>query len=141
MPQQQQRCCYCNEPATLLCDFKIGWAIGELVRDRRGPAWNAIDTSKPPYTCDLPVCSEHAKRVGSFHARMSKSVNGRRGFFETIDHCIEHAGQGDAGAPVIPESEAERLRRAVHAIAQRRAMRERGVLPAPRSSADQLDLF
>jgi hypothetical protein len=142
MPQQQQRCVYCNEPATLLCDFILGWGIGELVRDRRGPAWNAIDTTRPPHTCDMPMCLAHAEHRGTMHVRMSRSKNGRRGFFDTFDHCLEHAGQSDTGAPVIPDDEAERLRRAVHALAQRRAMRERGVLPAPpRSSAGQLDLF
>ena len=133
-------CIYCDSPTTLLCDFKLGWAIGELVRERDGSTWHAINGARPPHTCDMPVCSAHAENRGSIHVRLSKSVNGRRGYFETIDHCLEHAGQSDAHAPVIPDDEADRLRRAVHANARRRLMRERGALQPP-SPAAQGELF
>jgi hypothetical protein len=126
MPKQQQRCFYCNEPATLLCDFHLGWAIGQFVHDANGSSWRAIDTSKPPYTCDLPMCRAHAENRGSMHVRFSQSVNGRRGMFDTIDHCLEHAGQSDVGAPRILESEAERLRYVVRENARRRMERQTG---------------
>jgi hypothetical protein len=130
-----QRCFYCSNPATLLCDFKLGWAIGELVRDRSGAPWNAIDGSKPPHTCDMPLCRDHAEYRGWLHIKA-----GRNSHFDSYDYCPEHQGMVDTGAPVIQESEADRLRRAVHADARRRLMRERGALQSP-SSAAQGELF
>jgi hypothetical protein len=140
MPQQQPRCTYCNEPSTLLCDFKLGWAFGERVREKDGTSWLPADTSKPPYTCDVPMCRKHAEQRGGMHVRFSQRVNGRRGFFDTIDHCLEHAGQSDVGAQRILEAEAERLRRVVRERAQRRAL-ESGVRPDPTLPASQGTLF
>lgn len=132
MPKQQPRCCYCNEPATLLCDFTLGRPVFDRGADGK---------PKPFHTCDLPVCRAHAEHRGTMHVRLSQSVNGRRGFFDTTDHCLEHAGQqSPVPAPKIVDGEAERLRRVVRERAERRAL-DSGVLPAPRSSADQLDLF
>ncbi|WP_175787459.1 hypothetical protein [Burkholderia anthina] len=137
---RQQRCTYCSEPATLLCDFKLGWAIGELQRERDGSTWHAIDSARPPHTCDMPMCRAHAENRGGMHVRF-RGAHGRRGFFDSIDHCLEHAGQSDAGTPVITDDEASRLRRAVHALAQRRAMRERGVVPGQPLPPNQGELF
>lgn len=135
-PPKPPKCFYCDEPSTLLCDFKLGWAIGELVRDRSGTPWNAIDASKPPYTCDMPLCRVHAEYRGWLHVKA-----GRNSQFDSYDYCPEHKGLSDADAPVMQESEAESLRRVVVANAQRRRMRERGVLRSAARPHEQGVLF
>jgi hypothetical protein len=128
-------CMYCDSPSTLLCDFKLGWPIGELIRERDGSTWHAINGERPPHACDMPLCREHAENRGWLHIKA-----GRNSRFDSYDYCPEHVGMVDTGAPVIPDDEADRLRRAVHANARRRLMRERGALQSP-TSATQGELF
>jgi hypothetical protein len=134
MPQQQQRCVYCNEPATLLCDFTIGQ-----------PVFSRGDDGKPRpfHTCDLPMCAKHREQRGSMHVRFSTSVNGRRGMFDTIDHCLEHAGQREAiPTPRITDAAAARLRREIQVAAHRRAVDQLGLQPsALPATAEQGELF
>lgn len=127
MTRQQQRCTYCHEPATLLCDFQLGRPMFD-----RGPN----GTPKPWHTCDLPVCRAHGKQVGMLHVKA-----GRKGYFDTFDRCLEHVGVSEAvPTPRIVDGEAERLRRAVRERAQRRAL-ENGVRPDPTLPASQGTLF
>lgn len=124
MPQQQQKCFYCNKPSTLLCDFILGKPFGGY-----GIGGHPVAKIAPMHTCDMPLCRDHAEYRGWIHIKASKG-----GGFDSYDYCLEHRGVQDHGAPVIGDSEAERLRRVVWALAQRRAMRERGVvrgLPPP----------
>lgn len=132
----KQRCFYCSKAATLLCDFKLGWAIGELVRERDGSTWHAINGERPPHTCDMPLCRDHAEYRGWLHVKAGKNSH-----FDSYDYCPEHVGMVDTGAPVIQESEAERLRRVVVANAQRRLMRERGAIRSPAPPREQGKLF
>jgi hypothetical protein len=132
----KQRCFYCDAPATLLCDFHLEW-VGEAVRRSDGSAWHAIHTSKPPYTCDMQLCREQAECRGWLHIK----AKGPAGGFDSYDYCSEHRGMVDTGAPMMEELEAERLRRVVQANAQRRLMRERGVLRSPPPPLGQGDLF
>lgn len=131
MPKAQQRCTYCSEPATLLCDYHLGKPTFSRGQDGQLRPW---------YTCDLPMCRNHAEHRGNLHVRFSQSVNGKHGFFDSIDYCLEHAGQRNVPAPRIVEGEAERLRRVVRERAERRAL-ESGVLPVPLAADDQLALF
>jgi hypothetical protein len=133
----KQRCFYCSAPATLLCDFHLGWAIGALMRGRDGLAWRARDGSTPPYTCDMPLCRDHAECRGWVHFKAAAPIGG----FDSRDYCPEHRGIVDTGAPVMEESEADRLRRVVQANAQRRLMRERGALRSPPPAPEQGSLF
>lgn len=136
MRPPKQRCAYCNQPATLLCDFQFGWPIGGHERARDGSTY-AVRALASPYTCDMPLCPEHAETRGWLHIKASGPLGG----FDSYDYCPEHRGQDDHGAPPMEESEADRLRRAVHALAQRRVMRERGALRSPARPPEQGDLF
>ncbi|WP_082716454.1 hypothetical protein [Burkholderia sp. BDU5] len=114
-------CFYCNQPATLLCDFKLGWPIGGYERGRDGIEF-PVRALAAPYTCDVPLCREHAQYRGWLHVSA-----GRKSYFDSYDYCLEHIDVPDASTTLMPESEADRLRRAVRANAQRRLMRKRGV--------------
>ncbi len=132
MPRQQTKCLYCNELSTLLCDFVLGLPYGGLERGKR------VSKIAPMHTCDIPLCRGCAEYAGWVHFNGSKGYGG----FDSTDYCREHAGQdGGIRAPVLHEDEAAVLRRAVWAIAQRRAMRERGVVRSQTGQPDQGRLF
>jgi hypothetical protein len=135
MRPQQQRCFYCDSPATLLCDFHLGFPFGGYVIGPKGK-YAVTTIEKPIYTCDIPLCREHAEYRGWLHINA-----GRNSRFDSYDYCPEHRGMTDTDAPVMEESEAERLRRVVQAHAQRRIMRERGALKAPPRAPEQATLF
>ena len=132
MKQNLPRCTYCDAPSTLLCDFTLGMP---------DPVYDHVSNLRAPHTCDLPICREHAEHRGNMHIRFSETIKGRRGYFDTIDYCMEHAGAADMHTGSVTDDEAERLRRAVHALAQRRAMRERGVIHGPELGPAQGSLF
>jgi len=135
MRQQQQRCFYCNKPATLLCDFRLGLPFGGYAIDQRGKY--AVSKLDAPCTCDMPICRDHAELRGKIHIKARAPIGG----FDTFDFCPEHHGADDTRPEVISEDEAERLRRAVRALAQRRLMREAGVLRSPAEPPMQAELF
>lgn len=132
----KEHCFYCDAPATLLCDFRLGLPFGERLRDRKGREYDVTTIDKPPHTCDMPLCRDHAEYRGWLHINA-----GRNSRFDSYDYCPEHQGMSDTGAPVMQESEAERLRRVVKANAQRRLMRKRGALRSPPPPPEQLPLF
>jgi len=133
---KKERCFYCSNPATLLCDFRLGLPFGERVRDSKGREYDVTTIDKPPHTCDMPLCRDHAEYRGWLHINA-----GRNSRFDSYDYCPEHKGLSDADAPVMQESEAESLRRVVVANAQRRRMRERGVLRSAARPHEQGVLF
>jgi len=114
-------CFYCDQPATLLCDFQFGWPIGGYARAPDGTEY-AVRALAAPYTCDMPICRDHAELRGSVHIKARKPIGG----FDTYDYCPEHRGLPAGVAEPVTEVEADRLRRAVQALARRRRMRERG---------------
>lgn len=132
----KQRCFYCSSPATLLCDFRLGLPFGERLRDIKGVEYDVTTIDKPPHTCDMPLCRDHAEYRGWLHIKA-----GRNSHFDSYDYCPEHVGMVDTGAPVMQESEAEHLRRVVVANAQRRLMRERGAIRSPAAAPEQGQLF
>ncbi|WP_175845128.1 hypothetical protein [Burkholderia arboris] len=108
-----ERCFYCPEPAALLCDHRFGWPIGGFAVDSRGRY--LVKAAAAPFTCDMPLCRRHAERVGGIHFRV-----GRRGYFDSIDLCPEHAGQSQLAVDPMLAVEAEQLRQAVRDRARRR---------------------
>jgi len=126
---------YCDNPATLLCDFRLGRPFGGYAIDRKGKY--AVPKLDAPYTCDMPMCRVHAELRGKIHIKAKAPIGG----FDTFDFCPEHRGGDDTKPDVIAEEEAERLRRVVHALAQRRLMRETGVLRSPPAPPEQATLF
>ncbi|OXI36783.1 hypothetical protein CFB84_13620 [Burkholderia aenigmatica] len=107
------RCFYCPEPATLLCDHRFGWPIGGFAANSQGRY--LVKAAAAPFTCDMPLCSQHAGRIGGVHFR-----TGRRGYFDSIDLCPEHVGHAQLPADPMTAVEAERLRQAVRDRARRR---------------------
>lgn len=106
-------CFDCDAPATKLCDFHIGQAIGRYVRDGKyltTNRWRAVTTTQNIeagvafYTCDRPLCQGCATVVGKVIAC------GKQGFTDTFDRCKEHAKIDDGDAPMITEEEAKALR-------------------------------
>jgi hypothetical protein len=136
MPPRKERCFYCSNAATLLCDFRLGLPFGGYARGGNGEMY-AVSKIAPMYTCDMPLCRDHAEYRGWLHIKAS----GPAGGFDSFDYCPEHRGMTDSQPAVMQESEAERLRRVVQANAQRRLMRERGVLRSPPPPPEQGMLF
>lgn len=103
-------CCYCDEPATLLCDG----LLGRIKADRpfKAPgAPNVIDTDRDDWrvTCDRPLCRRHARKVGVKHWCGPDGCA-----VDTVDLCRECTEPH--GGPLVSEEAALALRR-------RRAMR------------------
>jgi hypothetical protein len=121
---QSRSCFYCDQTATLLCDFTFGWPIGGYARGADGADY-PVRALRAPYTCDMPVCRNHAELMGTVHIKAKKPLGG----FDTRDYCLEHRGQPEPVTGALPEAEADRLRRSVVAMALRRLMRERGSEP------------
>jgi hypothetical protein len=136
MRPQTQRCFYCSNPATLLCDFRLGLPFGERLRHIDGREHDVTTIDKPAHTCDMPLCRDHAEYRGWLHIKAGKNSH-----FDSYDYCPEHQGMVDTSVPVMQESEAERLRRLVVANAQRRLMRERGAIRSPAPPPEQGQLF
>jgi hypothetical protein len=135
MRQKQEQCFYCDRPAPLLCDFRLGRPFGGYAADRQGKY--AVPKLDAPYTCDMPICRDHAELRGQLHVKAKAPLGG----FDTFDFCPEHQGGDDTKPEIIGDDEAERLRRAVRALANRRLMRERGVLLSPAAVPRQGELF
>ncbi|MFM0226130.1 hypothetical protein [Paraburkholderia dipogonis] len=122
MRPKPPKCFYCSNPSTLLCDYVFGWTeCGDRL-----------------HTCDMPTCRDHAEYRGWIHIKGPPGVGG----FDSRDYCPEHCGQDDSrSGGTITDDEAERLRRTVRALAERRLMRERGVLRSPAPLPEQGKLF
>jgi len=85
----------------------------------------------------MPLCRDHAELRGQLHIKAKAPLGG----FDTFDFCPEHTRSDDTKAEIVGEDEAERLRRAVRALANRRLIRERGVLLSPAAVPRQGELF
>lgn len=129
-----QRCFYCLSPATLLCDHRFGWPVGGFAANKHGRY--LVKAATAPFTCDMPLCLEHANRVGGIHFRV-----GGKGYFDSIDLCPEHAGQPQGHTNPIPAAEAERLLRAVRNRARRRLADQLGDGWTPPVPTIQGELF
>ena len=112
------KCFYCDEPAVRYCDFNIGGPIGSyarigLVSDNKFYA--CYDIEKMPFTCDMPMCVDHAKHIGNIFMP---------GDIEQIDHCPEHVGCDETVGCPCTEEESNVIRRDIRAKARRKIIRE-----------------
>jgi len=126
----EDKCFYCDKLAVRYCDFALGGPIGGYARVGNigdNLFYAGFDIEQLPYTCDMPMCEDHATQVGAMH------ICGKQSDHETIDHCPEHVGRTENPAP-CSEDEAETLRRAVRAQARREMVRRANKLPATQGS-------
>lgn len=81
----QQKCVYCDDVATLACDFRLGLA--------------SLD--KPIQRCDAPLCKNHAINQARIYWP---------GETNTVDWCHTHQERDEGQAGDISIEEADRLR-------------------------------
>lgn len=72
-------CHVCGAPSSILCDHPVERPTGLL------------DGSTEPGTCDRPLCDRHAVNAGRMHILYTTPRGFRRGRWETVDYCPEHA--------------------------------------------------
>lgn len=133
MPDQDELdfsppCEFCGRPSSLLCDYGLGWKLGEYIIDRTDlPKWEqsrraTISDDLERYTCDLPLCEECSSRKGmTFFC-------GKMGGVETIDHCPIHADKhdGDPLSVLSPEKLTDKRRELRMAASKHRMLAPRG---------------
>jgi hypothetical protein len=112
-------CVICGRPSTHLCDYKIGAPIGGYVREGRVDQnrFRAVmDAKRPMFSCDAPLCEDHATNAGIIHA------SGKDGFTMTVDYCPIHAAVKHAKVLPISDDEAEKIRRDITASFMRQKL-------------------
>lgn len=110
------KCMWCDQPSTRLCDATIGFAAVDCARNSAGKVQHLLaGLESERWTCDAPICNQHAKQVGWI---CGADV-------DTIDHCPHHAQAEDQGMErlVMFASEAERTRNDLYATIRRTKMR------------------
>jgi len=101
-------CIYCENEATVLCDFTM--ALEPKHKTKDGLLLAGIKSQV--FTCDAPLCRKHAVAVGHVCGENADS----------IDYCQHHFyDQGEY--EVLFEDEAEEKRRALHAEIRRSTMK------------------
>lgn len=115
-----ERCLFCNQPATRLCDRVIGMVdAGERVKVRGRPAYSVTSMEamlSVSYTCDAPICAEHTRVVGH--------VCGKD--HDTIDHCVGCCGAARANELLTPAA-IESRRARMHATYRRGRVKSVGL--------------
>lgn len=106
-------CLFCDRPSTRLCDAALGMVLDSVVpRNGKVAAYKATSMEamlSGSYTCDAPMCDQHAKVVGWVCGKDA----------DTIDHCpIHQERHHDRNEPVTLEQLAA-LRSELHAQARR----------------------
>ena len=111
-------CLWCGSPATVWCDATIGAEAVSCVRDRIGNVKILLAGTNSHgelvlWTCDAPMCAEHATKVGIvFHDQP-----------DTIDHCPYHMKHEERLRDIVMFiDESISKRRAIYAEARRSAM-------------------
>lgn len=108
---------WCDKPAVRYCDAVIGFEATGATRDRSGNVTGLLTgLDGKQWTCDAPMCAEHARQVGNVCGEDPDS----------IDHCPHHAAHPERPMKelVMFEDEAAAKRRKVHAEIRRGRMRE-----------------
>lgn len=111
-----EKCMWCDKPATRYCDAVIGMEPRGALRDSKGNVTGLLGgLDGAQFTCDAPMCSDHARQVGWVCGAEPDS----------IDHCPHHTEHGEAPMRdlLMFEGEAEVKRRDVHAEIRRSLMR------------------
>lgn len=104
MTAQSNRCHYCENAATKLCDFQIGLPIGGIA-ENRGKKFYTVDIGRPFFTCDRPLCDQHSTEVG----RLFWSGEGTGGV-DSFDRCPDHASTQE-DPQTMTDEEADVIRR------------------------------
>lgn len=121
-PGSTAKCLWCGKPAVAWCDAVIGFKAIGAHRDAGGRVTSLLTGTDEhgeavAWTCDAPMCAEHAQRIGGVCGEDPDS----------IDHCPYHVsrGEGTIEELVMFAREAEQKRRDVHAeIRRQRIKRE-----------------
>lgn len=102
---------WCEKLATHYCDAAIGFEAVGAIRDKAGNVTALLAGGGKSWTCDAPMCAEHAKMIG--HVSGSQP--------DTIDRCPYHAEHRERPMKelVMFEHEALARRRQVHAEIRR----------------------
>lgn len=113
-----KECIVCGKAATRLCDAHIGGEIAGYVRDgslsdNQFRAFVNVDSEM--YTCDAPLCAEHAQQIGVTFVCAKSRVNSA---IETVDVC---PGDHPDWKPMTLE-ESQYLRRKIHADVRRKSI-------------------
>ena len=95
-------CLWCDQPSFVLCDAVLGFTFKD-----------GIKTLGPHFTCDAPMCPDHATTVGHL---CGKEPN-------TIDRCPYHIEHADHNDYADGEDESAVKRRAVYAAVRRSQLR------------------
>ena len=84
----RKRCHYCDRPAKLYCDFVFMGGLVAPITPFTIPILEAGGNVEVwcPRTCDRPLCSRHAARMGRIFWEGKSSPRN-----DTIDYCPEHA--------------------------------------------------
>lgn len=108
-------CMWCDKPATHYCDAPIGFEATDASRDKRGHVISLLTGSNGQmWTCDAPMCDEHAFHIGTICGDDPDS----------IDHCPHHQHEHSHMPDLVMfEREAEAKRREVHAAIKRLRIR------------------
>ncbi len=126
------RCLWCENPATRLCDGTVGWtACNDL---------GQIGTGSEHFTCDAPMCDLHAHKVGHICGTKRMSNPGLNEpsairWGDTIDHCPSCHDDPLPRGVVMTAEEAESIRRRRRAPVVR--LRMRSISTAPRQDAPE----
>lgn len=107
-----EKCFFCGEPATLLCDFGLGLVIGGEHEGSKVCTMQAMLAQST--TCDAPFCRKCGKAVGHICGQ---------NLHDTIDYCPLHAGSTERGGLMTAEELAKK-RRSIHASYRRARIRE-----------------
>lgn len=97
-------CTFCDEPATLACDYVLGRDAATCVE--------LCEVSDTVYRCDLLMCRSCAEFIASLHFKTPEG-----GEYDTVDLCRYHSGT-DVSENIwqlISEADAQEVRdRIVH---------------------------
>lgn len=107
---------WCEKPATRYCDAVIGVEARGAVRNKQGGVDALLaGLDGEMWTCDAPMCDDHARQVGR--------ISGKEP--ESIDHCPHHITHGEEifKEIVMFKDEAEKKRRNAHAEIRRSRIR------------------
>lgn len=109
-------CLICGEPATLLCDFVLGFQIVATLP-------HPVMDDSAMWTCDAPLCATHAKHAGNRFFSGSKAVEG----VESVDYCPVHRESSPLEAKPMFAADAAFLRRGIWSRLRRQSIH--AVLP------------
>lgn len=112
-------CAFCDNHATLLCDYTIGgpisgWEIcsgeqahkvGRLNEWVKGIGLPYISVDDELFTCDAPICESCAKQVG-VHFACGRDVC----YAETVDRCPAHYDSTHETPRPMEARDADRVR-------------------------------